>query len=112
MAPSLKDPGVEIASPNATDKIEDEGVEVQVPDSQEVIEEISSHSAKIPKEEDGSPSNLAAMKPVDHKMRSVDDKKTKKAGQPAKLPTVEVQIIPPSYQGDMKYQRSARQKPK
>ncbi|KAE8346041.1 hypothetical protein BDV24DRAFT_158844 [Aspergillus arachidicola] len=112
MAPSLKDPGVEITSPNVTNKIEDKGGEVQVPDSQKEIEEISSHSAKIPKDEDGSPSNLAAMKPVDHKMRSVDNKETKKPGQTAKLPTVEVQIMPPSYLGNIKSQRSARQKPK
>ncbi|KAE8411745.1 hypothetical protein BDV36DRAFT_305465 [Aspergillus pseudocaelatus] len=111
-APSLKSPGVEITAPNISNKIDDTGIEVQVPDSQEEVEEVSFHSAKIPKEKDGSPSNLAAMKPVDHEVRPVENKETKKAGQPAKFHTVEVQIIPPSYQGNIKNQRSARQNPK
>ena len=112
IAPRLKSPGVEITAPNISDKVGDKGIEVQVPDSQEEVEEVSFHSAKIHKEKDGSSTDPAAMKPVDHEVRPVENKETKRAGQPAKFHTVEVQIIPPSYQGNIKNQRSVRQKPK
>ncbi|GAB1193028.1 hypothetical protein APSETT444_002230 [Aspergillus pseudonomiae] len=111
IAPSLKNPVVEITVPNVSDKIDDKVVEVQVPNSQEQAQEASSCSSKI-FEKDKSPSDQAAMKPVDHEVCPVENKETKKPKQPAKLPTVEVQIIPPSYQDNIKNQHSAKQKPK
>ncbi|KNG90226.1 Ulp1 protease family protein [Aspergillus nomiae NRRL 13137] len=111
IAPSLKNPVVEITVPNVSDKIDDKVVEVQVPNSQEQAQEASSCPSKI-LEKDKSPSDQAAMKPVDHEVCPVENKETKKPKQPAKLPTVEVQIIPPSYQDSIKNQHSTKQKPK
>ncbi|KAE8380795.1 hypothetical protein BDV26DRAFT_119121 [Aspergillus bertholletiae] len=110
VSPSLKNPGVEIIIPNVSDKTDDEAVKIQVPDSQEQVQEGSPHSTKISKEKDGSPSSLAVVKPVDHKLRAVDNKETKMAGQP-KFQRVEVQITQPSFQGNLKSQRSVKQKP-